>query len=261
MDYHKYATFFPMMEGEEFDALVSDIKAHGLLEPIITFEDKILDGRNRYRACQKAGVEPKFKAYQGNGVLTYVVSMNVRRRHLSPTQLGVISLDVESEFAKEAAERVKATQAKPGIGKVGQALQRLSDKEKGLATEHAGKLFGISKDTVKRAKRVAKEAPDLLPAMRKGELTAFAAEEEVRMRLAKAAVANNTAKADKKARNENPREVKEYLDAIRVFCDAARTAKKVAAYGKFSPEAQKFTQRWHDQVRELMTKVEEEFSA
>lgn len=76
---------------------------------------------------------------------------------------------------------------------------------------------------------------------------------------AKAGVEQKHAAADKKARNEKPREVKEYLDAIRVFCEAARTAKKVAAFGKFSPEVQRFTKRWHDTVRELLGGVESEF--
>ena len=43
------------MEGAEFDALVVDIKAHGLREPVVMYEDKVLDGRNRVLACQRAG--------------------------------------------------------------------------------------------------------------------------------------------------------------------------------------------------------------
>jgi hypothetical protein len=49
-----------MIEGADLDDLVSDVHEYGLREPIVVFEDKILDGRNRYRACVAAGVEPAF---------------------------------------------------------------------------------------------------------------------------------------------------------------------------------------------------------
>jgi hypothetical protein len=88
LTFHPLAELFPLMEGGEFDALVADIKANGLCEPITLLDGKILDGRNRYRACLAAGVEPDI--IKGDGAIddpaAYIISANIRRRHLSAEQ-------------------------------------------------------------------------------------------------------------------------------------------------------------------------------
>ena len=250
MKTHRYAKYFPLMEGEEFEDLVNDIREHGLLEPIVTFEDSILDGRNRFRACKRAGVEPKFAKYRGNGVLSYIISKNVHRRHLNVSQRAIIALDVLPALEKEAVKRNPVGRKRLRTG--------ATPTEKGRSTEHAGRALHVSARIVQGAKRVAKEAPELLSDIRAGKTTVREAEREVRQRKARNAVKRESARQDHKKR-ENPREVKEYLEAIRTYCDAARNAKKVAAYGKFSPEAQRFVTRKHGTVRELLVKIEEAF--
>ena len=62
------------------------MEQHGVREPVVLFEGKILDGRNRYRASRDADVECAFVTYDGDDPVGYVVSLNLRRRHLTHSQ-------------------------------------------------------------------------------------------------------------------------------------------------------------------------------
>ncbi len=86
MKFHRYSEIFPLIEGTALDELVADIKAHGLREKIWLYEGKILDGRNRFLACQKAKIDPHYRKYTGDDPLAFVVSLNIQRRHLSESQ-------------------------------------------------------------------------------------------------------------------------------------------------------------------------------
>jgi hypothetical protein len=87
--FHALADLFPLMEGEDFAALVEDIRAQGLNEPIVIFENQLLEGRNRYRACREAGVTPKYveKVFDSEAAaVAFVISANIHRRHLTAEQ-------------------------------------------------------------------------------------------------------------------------------------------------------------------------------
>ena len=68
MEFHELANIFPLIEGEDLEALVEDIWKNGIQENIIyTFEGKILDGRNRYRACAKLGIDEELELKEFTG--------------------------------------------------------------------------------------------------------------------------------------------------------------------------------------------------
>jgi hypothetical protein len=93
---HPYADLFPMMDDAEFHALCLDIVANGLQEPIVTFAgQQILDGRNRYKACLKVKVTPKFQAYWGKDPLQFVLSKNLHRRHLNESQRAMLAATIK----------------------------------------------------------------------------------------------------------------------------------------------------------------------
>jgi hypothetical protein len=77
LDFNSLSTIFPLIEGAAFEELVADIKAYGVREPIWLYDGKILDGRNRYRACLKARIEPRFRDYRGNDPLAFIISLNL----------------------------------------------------------------------------------------------------------------------------------------------------------------------------------------
>jgi hypothetical protein len=90
-EFHPLANVLPLIEGAQFDDLVADIKASGLHDPIVIHNDLILDGRNRYRACLAAGVDPVFVPYRGDDPVAFVISVNLRRRHLDESQRAMVA--------------------------------------------------------------------------------------------------------------------------------------------------------------------------
>jgi ParB-like chromosome segregation protein Spo0J len=84
---HPAAELFPMLPDDELRDLAASIKKHGLQDPIVVVDGKVLDGRNRLRACELAGVEPRFIPLDFDGSpLDYVLARNLHRRHLTGEQ-------------------------------------------------------------------------------------------------------------------------------------------------------------------------------
>lgn len=112
---HPLAELFPLFPDNELKTLAADIKENGQEVPIVLFEGKILDGRNRYRGCLLVGQEPKTKEYRGKDPLSYVLSHNLHRRHLTESQRAMIAAEIATRGRggnhQSADLRIAPTQA------------------------------------------------------------------------------------------------------------------------------------------------------
>ncbi|MCY0957727.1 ParB/RepB/Spo0J family partition protein [Streptomyces sp. H27-H5] len=103
LDAHPVADLFPMVPDDELKELAHDIAARGLLHPIVLDpEGRILDGRNRYAACELASVEPTFTTYEGDDPDGYALTVNIARRHLTKGQRAMLVASAEKFSTREA---------------------------------------------------------------------------------------------------------------------------------------------------------------
>jgi len=165
-----------MMSAEEFAALKADIKANGLLEPIWTYRGGIIDGRNRFNACREVGVEPRFREWTGNGSLvSFVVSLNLRRRHLTVGQQACVAEEALPHYEAEARERQRG-------GQGGVLLPSILTEAKGEARGKVAKDFGVSQGYISEARRLKHDAPDLHTQVRAGKINIPSATRELKRR-------------------------------------------------------------------------------
>jgi len=166
LQFHDAANVFPMMGDSKLAELTADIKANGLQETIWLYEDKILDGRNRYCACIAAGIAPTYRTYLGNDPLGFVLSLNLHRRHLSSSQLAVIGLECEKYLAVEAKQRMVA-----GINQHSRPSETFQQGSTGKAAQQAAQMVGTNAHYIADAKKLDAEEPDLLSLVLEGEIT------------------------------------------------------------------------------------------
>jgi hypothetical protein len=157
LEFHPLADLFPVMEGAEFDALVADIKAHGQQESIVTFEGKILDGRNRYRACLKVGLHPddiNFTVEDDSidNPAAYVISKNIYRRHLTTEQRQALLMELVAA-QPEKSDRQLAKETGTTHPTIAKARKQAEATGKALPVE---KRTGADGKTRKQPKRGAK---------------------------------------------------------------------------------------------------------
>ena len=80
------------MSGREFDELVEDVRVNGRANRSWCLATRLVNGRNRVRACAAVGVVPEVRQLErGTDVASWVMSVNVHRRHLDASQRALLA--------------------------------------------------------------------------------------------------------------------------------------------------------------------------
>lgn len=177
---HPLAHLLPEMRDEEYAELRDDIAANGLQQPITLYEDKILDGRHRYRACTELGAYLLFTRYEGDAPAAYVLSLNVKRRQLSQSQKAMLATD----FLPHLREETQKAQLR-GLRRGTEsplASRDANGANPGRSAQQAAEQVGVGHAQVVRANTVKREDPELAERVRNGEVTVGAAYREVKDR-------------------------------------------------------------------------------
>jgi hypothetical protein len=195
---HPLAELFPLIEGVDFDRFADDIRDNGVRDRIELLDGQILDGRNRYNALvqlvesgellgegwgHRAG-EPlapehllpdnqwfrKFNRNVDGDPLPWVLSKNLKRRHLD-----------ESQRAMVAAKLSNMNVGRPS--KVGnEQVPAHIPSIDGISARAAASMMNVGTASVDRARAVLKHGvADLQHAVSQGQLAVSAAEKIARL--------------------------------------------------------------------------------
>jgi len=180
METHELANIIPNMSDDEYKALKLDIQTNGLFNPIMLYEHKILDGRNRYKACKELNIEPKYENYQGDSPVSYVLSLNIKRRHLNSSQLACIAVDILPYLKEEAKKRMES-----GINQYS-PMQKIAEGKKGRSIDKAAeKIEGTNPEYIRQAQELKKETPEIFERVKNNEINLNKAYKELKFKKAK----------------------------------------------------------------------------
>jgi 16S rRNA G966 N2-methylase RsmD len=164
---HPAADLFPLATEDELEALADDIRKRGLILPVSLWDNPeqdtfLLDGRNRIAACELAGVEVRTRMYEGGDPFGEVISLNVKHRHLSESQRGVIAAGLVTT---------------EGRGRPSNSANLPNYLQSDVAP-----MFNVSERTVSSGVLVRRTGPDLVEQVISGRLPLARAERIIRDR-------------------------------------------------------------------------------
>ena len=157
---NEFKNLLPPLTSDEYSQLEDDIKKHGVLSPIITWNGYIIDGHNRYEICRKNKIDlPEIKSLDfanKSDVMDWIINHQTGRRNLTKSQLVKAYASVEEQLKREAKER--QGQRNDLKNNIAVNLPQSSKKKRNPETTTTiAKKMGVSRKTYEGMKTVVAE--------------------------------------------------------------------------------------------------------
>jgi ParB-like chromosome segregation protein Spo0J len=186
MKKHKF-NIFPEAKEEDFKELLEDIRTNGFDEsmPIITYQGDILDGWNRWRACEMLGIKPTTIDFEhgDSQALAYTLRTN-KRRNMPSGQKAALAVEAEAimeELRKEAEREANRKRSEAATAQRAGQDKNLSEPKNEHANKtatRAAELFGTNRTYVQAAAKIKAEAPEVFEKLKAGKTTMQEARKE-----------------------------------------------------------------------------------
>ena len=145
---------------------------HGVREAIWLYEDKILDGRHRARACCDLGVSCPTRLYEGDDPLHFMLSLNLHRRHLTDSQRAMIAAKLANMRVGQPKKNSSDVTDKPTV--------TVSEPAK-MSLQQPADALHVGRTTVMKAKAILRHgSPEMIRAVETGQMSVNKAYESVR---------------------------------------------------------------------------------
>jgi ParB-like chromosome segregation protein Spo0J len=221
---HPICLLIPSADDDELQDLITDIRAHGLIDPIVLFEGMILDGRTRAAACERAGIAPRYALFEGGreDALILVISHNLKRRHLTKQAIAdalVAAEDFNLHYAlAEPPAAAKAAAEGPGTLSVIKITEPKTASSRKLAQAAGGVVSHVMITATRKVKE--KGEPELQEAVKRG-----------RIGVQDAAKVADLLPEQQKAIAESPKPRRAAADAVEAANAAARAGAEPRSKG------------------------------
>ena len=173
---HPIALAIPPMTEAERETLRTSIEKDGVKVPIVIFQKKILDGRNRgyFASILKRPVRIEEFTGTEEEAKRHVAILNLHRRHLNTAQRALAAFNLFGEQAKiEAAKAKIQTVGRPNKlrGNFPSISQNRDDyKWQGIAAKKANEVgLNVKPDAIKAMATIAL-APQAIATIERGEI-------------------------------------------------------------------------------------------
>lgn len=159
----EFKDLIPPLDDAEYKQLEENIKLEGCRDPLILWNDILIDGHHRYRICNENNIRYKTASMQfanREEVKEWIIKNQWGRRNLTPYQRAALALKLESTLKEKAKQNQSA-------GGKGLSTLTTVDVRKEIA-----KVAGLSTGTISKVKRIEESATeDQRNALRAGNKT------------------------------------------------------------------------------------------